>query len=40
MEHMLTYAISRERLRSLAAANPAVRDWMLAEVQRRYPTDA
>jgi CRP-like cAMP-binding protein len=30
MEHMLTYAISRERLRSLAATNPAVRDWMLA----------
>jgi cytochrome P450 len=39
-EHMLTYAISRERLRSLVDANPAVRDWMLAEMQRRYPTDA
>jgi CRP-like cAMP-binding protein len=40
MEHMLTYAISRERLRALVAGNPAVRDWMLAEMQRRYPADA
>ncbi len=36
MEHMITYAISRERLRSLLAANPAARDWMMAETRRRY----
>ncbi len=35
--HMITYAISRERLRALVAGNPAVRDWMLAEMTRRYP---
>ena len=37
MTHMITYALSRERLRALVAANPAVRDWMLAEITRRYP---
>jgi hypothetical protein len=40
MDHMVTYAISRERLRSLVAGNAAARDWMLAEMQRRYPTTA
>lgn len=35
--HMITYAISRERLRALVAGNPASREWMLAEMQRRYP---
>jgi len=35
--HMITYALSRARLRALVQANPAVRDWMLAEVGRRYP---
>jgi len=35
--HMITYAISRERLRTLVDANPQARQWMLAEVQRRYP---
>ncbi len=38
MTHMITYAISRERLRSLVDANPTTRDWMLEEVRRRYPT--
>ncbi len=37
MTHMLTYAISRERLRALVDANPATREWMLAEIRRRYP---
>jgi hypothetical protein len=35
--HMITYAISRERLRALIAGNPVARDWMLAEMDRRYP---
>jgi hypothetical protein len=34
---MITYAISRERLRALVAGNDAARDWMLAEIDRRYP---
>jgi len=38
MDHMVTYAISRERLRALVGGNAAARDWMLAEMQRRYPT--
>ena len=37
MAHMITYAISRERLRSLVDADPAVRKWMLGELRRRYP---
>ena len=37
MTHMITYAISRERLRALVDADPAVRDSMLAELRRRYP---
>ena len=37
MSHMITYAISRERLRALVAGNAAARDWMLAEMVRRYP---
>jgi CRP-like cAMP-binding protein len=40
MDHMITYAISRERLRSLLAGNPEARDWMLAEMRRRYPPEA
>ncbi len=35
--HMITYAISRERLRALVAGNAAAREWMLEETQRRYP---
>jgi len=35
--HMITYAISRERLRALVEASPAAREWMLSEMQRRYP---
>ena len=35
--HMITYAISRERLRALAAGNAAAREWMLEEMRRRYP---
>ncbi len=34
--HMITYAISRERLRAVVEGNPAARDWMLAEMRRRY----
>lgn len=34
--HMITYAISRERLRSLVDSDPAVRAWMLEEIQNRY----
>jgi len=37
MSHMITYAISRERLRALVERNPATREWMLEEVHRRYP---
>ncbi len=37
MSHMITYAISRERLRALVAGNPGARDWMLEEMHRRYP---
>jgi len=36
MTHMITYAISRERLRALVAGNPAAREWMLEEMKRRY----
>ncbi|MBI1816901.1 MAG: cytochrome P450 [Deltaproteobacteria bacterium] len=37
MSHMITYAISRERLRALVENDPAVREWMLEEMRRRYP---
>jgi CRP-like cAMP-binding protein len=37
MTHMITYAISRERLRALVADSPAAREWMLEEMHRRYP---
>ena len=37
--HMITYAISRDRLRALVAGNPAARAWMLEEMQRRYESD-
>jgi cytochrome P450 len=37
MTHMITYAISRERLRELVARSPATRKWMLDEIRRRYP---
>jgi CRP-like cAMP-binding protein len=35
--HMITYAISRERLGALVAGNPTARSWMLTEMHRRYP---
>ena len=35
--HMITYAISRDRLRELVARSPATREWMLEEIRRRYP---
>ena len=38
--HMITYAISRERLRSLIEGDPAVREWMLEEMRRGYPNVA
>jgi len=34
--HMITYAISRERLRAVVDGNAAARDSMLAEMRRRY----
>ncbi len=34
---MITYAISRDRLRGLTERNPTVRTWMLEEMRRRYP---
>jgi len=37
MSHMITYAISRERLRALVAGNAPAREWMLEEMRRRYP---
>jgi CRP-like cAMP-binding protein len=37
MTHMITYAISRERLRALVEDNLAAREWMLEEMRRRYP---
>jgi len=40
MCHMLTYAISRERLQDLVTANPKARQWMLEEIRRRYPNAA
>ena len=38
IEHMITYAISRERLRSMVDRKPAVAASMLAEMRRRYPS--
>ena len=37
MSHMITYAISRQRLRALVERNAAAREWMLDEVRRCYP---
>jgi CRP-like cAMP-binding protein len=37
ISHMITYAISRQRLRTLIEKNAVARDWMLAEMRRRYP---
>jgi cytochrome P450 len=37
VSHMITYAISRERLRALVAGNAPAREWMLEEMRRRYP---
>lgn len=34
--HMITYAISRQRLRTLIDGDPAVRAWMLEEMKNRY----
>jgi hypothetical protein len=31
---MITYAISRARLRALVVGNPGAREWMLEETQR------
>jgi len=35
--HMITYAVSRDRLRALVEGNPEVRDWMIEDMRRRYP---
>jgi CRP-like cAMP-binding protein len=40
MTHMITYAISRERLRGLVEGSPTTREWMLDEIRRRYPDSA
>ena len=37
MSHMISYAISRDRLRALVEKNPVAREWMLEEMRRRYP---
>lgn len=37
MEHMITYALSRDRLRRLVEDDPSVRDWMIQDVRRSYP---
>jgi cytochrome P450 len=37
ISHMITYAISRQRLRALIQRNAAAREWMLSEMRRRYP---
>jgi cytochrome P450 len=37
MSHMITYAISRERLRALLERSARTREWMLDEMRRRYP---
>jgi CRP-like cAMP-binding protein len=34
--HMITYAISRDRLRALVRGQPGARAFMLEEMQRRY----
>lgn len=34
--HMITYAISRERLRAVVTGNAVAREWMLEEMRRRY----
>ncbi len=39
MTHMISYAISRERLRALIDGNPAARAWMLEETHRRYASE-
>jgi hypothetical protein len=36
--HMLTYAISRERLHHVVKTNAQARELMRAEMERRYPT--
>ena len=35
--HMLTYAISRERLHRVVETNAKAHEWMRAEMARRYP---
>lgn len=37
MSHMITYAISRQRLRAVVDANADAREWMLEEIAHRYP---
>ncbi len=37
MSHMITYAISRERLRAVVDTNADAREWMLEEITHRYP---
>jgi cytochrome P450 len=34
---MITLALSRERLQAMLEKNPQAREWMLAEMRRRYP---
>jgi cytochrome P450 len=37
MSHLITWAISRARFRSLVDGDPVVRAWMIDEMHRRYP---
>ena len=37
VSHMITYAISRERLSEALDKNTAAKEWMIAEMRRRYP---
>jgi CRP-like cAMP-binding protein len=34
---VITYALSRARLRAFVEGNPTAREWMLDEMRRRYP---
>lgn len=37
ISHVITVALSRERLRAVVDANPTLRQWMVDEMKRRYP---
>jgi hypothetical protein len=37
ISHVITVALSRQRLRAVVDANPNLRQWMIDEMRRRYP---